>query len=102
MTPTDAYAELVRRSKEIGIVNSCSAVLGWDQQTYMPRKGAGLRGEQMAYLAELAHHKTTDPRFGECLAAVEASPFPAESSEAANVREWRRIYDRATKVPADL
>ena len=41
MTPTDAYAELVRRSKEVGVINSCASVLGWDQQTYMPPKGAG-------------------------------------------------------------
>ena len=39
-TPSDAYAELVRRSKELGVVHSCAAVLGWDQQTYMPKGGA--------------------------------------------------------------
>ena len=42
MTPHDAYAELVRRAKELGVLNSCAAVLGWDQQTYMPAKGAAL------------------------------------------------------------
>ena len=50
MTPTNAYTELTRRSKELGVINSCAAMLGWDQQTYMPAKGAGLRGEQMAFL----------------------------------------------------
>ncbi len=73
MTAVDAYAELVRRSKELGVLNSCVAVLGWDQQTYMPAKGAGLRGEQMAFLASLAHQKFTDPKVGELLASVEAS-----------------------------
>ena len=101
MSTADAYAELVRRSKEVGVINSCAGVLGWDQQTYMPRKGAPLRGEQLAYLAELAHAKATDPRIGECLAAVEGA-FPADAPEFANIREWRRGYDRATKLPADL
>jgi carboxypeptidase Taq len=102
--PAEAYAELVRRSKELGVVNSCAAVLGWDQQTYMPRKGALLRGEQMAFLAGLAHQKATDPKFGELLAAVEGTSLVAveDSTEAANVREWRRGYDRATKLPAEL
>ena len=104
MTPADAYAELVRRSKESGVLNSCAAVLGWDQQTYMPRNGAGLRGEQMALLASLSHQKFTDPKVGELLAAVEGSDLVADpvADAAANVRELRRAYDRATKLPQSL
>ena len=104
MTSADAYAELVRRSKELGVLNSCAAVLGWDQQTYMPTKGAGLRGEQMACLASLAHQKFTDPKVGELLGAVEGSDLVKEpdSDAAANVRELRRAYDRATKIPQSL
>jgi carboxypeptidase Taq len=103
MTPA-AYADIVRRSKELGVLNSCAAVLGWDQQTYMPLKGAGLRGEQMAFLAALSHQKFTDPKVGELLAAVEGSQLvkDADSPEAANVREIRRGYDRATKLPQSL
>lgn len=104
MSPTDAYAELVRRSKEIGVLNSCAAVLSWDQHTYMPTKGASLRGEQMAFLAALAHQKATDPRIGDLLSAVESSDVVkgANSEAAANVREWRRAYNRATKLPPEL
>jgi carboxypeptidase Taq len=67
MTATGAYAELVRRSKELGVLNSCAAVLAWDQQTDMPRNGNALRGEQMAFLATLAHQKFTDPQIGAAL-----------------------------------
>jgi carboxypeptidase Taq len=104
MTPADAYAELVRRSKELGVLNSCAATLAWDQQTYMPANGAGLRGEQMAFLASLAHQKFTDPTVGDLLAAVEGSDLVAdpEADAAANVRELRRGYDRATKIPPAL
>lgn len=104
MTAADAYADLVRRAKELGVLNSCAAVLGWDQQTYMPAKGAALRGDQMAFLAGLAHGKATDPKVGELLAAVEGSELvrDPESDSAANVRELRRGYDRATKLPAAL
>jgi carboxypeptidase Taq len=104
MIPADAYAELIRRSKELGVLNSCAAVLGWDQQTYMPPKGAGLRGEQMALLATLAHQKLTDPKMGELLATVEGSEVVKDpaSDAAANVRELRRVYNRATKIPQSL
>ena len=73
MTPNAAYAELLARSKDLAVLNSCAAVLGWDQQTYMPKRGAGLRGEQMAWLAGDGHKKATDPKIGELLAAVEGT-----------------------------
>ena len=104
MTASEAYTELVRRAKELGVLNSCAAVLGWDHQTYMPPKGGALRGEQMAFLASLAHQKFTDPKVGELLAAVEGSDLvrDPESDAAANARELRRAYDRATKIPQSL
>ncbi len=98
---TDAYAELVRRAREVALLQSCSAVLGWDQQTYMPKAGAAFRGDQLALLASLAHEKATDPKIGELLAAVEGKAAP-DSVEAANVRELRHGYDRATKLPKRL
>jgi carboxypeptidase Taq len=102
--PEAAYAEVIGRAKEATLVSSCSAVLGWDERTYMPRQGSAFRGEQMALLARLAHEMLTSPRIGECLAAIEGSPFvsDAESDAAANVREIRRICDRAVKLPKEL
>jgi carboxypeptidase Taq len=104
MTPTTAYAELLRRSREAAVLSSCGAVLGWDERTYMPRNGSTFRGDQMALLARLAHEMATDPKVGECLSAIEGSSFVADkgSPEAINVREIRRAYDRAVKVPKDL
>ncbi|MCI0704734.1 MAG: carboxypeptidase M32 [Planctomycetia bacterium] len=104
MTAEEAYTELIRRSKELGVLNSCAAVLAWDQQTYMPRNGAALRGEQMAFLAALSHQKFTDPKVGELLGAVEGSELlrDPESDASANMREMRRAYDRATKIPQSL
>ncbi|AWM37696.1 Thermostable carboxypeptidase 1 [Gemmata obscuriglobus] len=104
MTAAESYSELLRRSKALGVLNSCAAALGWDHQTYMPAKGAALRGEQMALLAALSHQKLTDPKNGELLAAVEGTDLVTdpESDAGANVREWRRGYDRATKIPQAL
>lgn len=95
----DAYASLVTHFRELTALQSCSAVLGWDQQTYMPKGGAAYRGEQLALLAKLCHERATDPRVADWLATAEVAP---DSAEAANVREWRHGYDRATKLPARL
>ncbi|GAC1447756.1 MAG: hypothetical protein NVSMB9_30270 [Isosphaeraceae bacterium] len=99
-----AYDELIRRARERALVASCSALLGWDEQTYMPRGGAEHRGEQLALLAGLEHQRATDPKVGELLGEVEGSVVveEADSREAVNVRELRRVYDRQTRLPRTL
>ena len=100
----DAYELLIRQARELAVLSSCSALLHWDEQTYMPRGGSPHRGEQMAYLAGLHHERATDPRFGELLAIVGGSDLVAdpESPPAVNVRELRRNYQRKTRLPRDL
>lgn len=58
----------------------------------------------MALIARLTHEMSTDPKFGECLSVVEDSDMMADSSSAVaiNVREMRRGYDRAVKLPKEL
>lgn len=104
MQPRAAYDELIRRVKEEAVLASCAHVLGWDEETYMPRGGVAHRAEQQALLAGLLHDRATDPRLGELLAAVEGSDLVADpdSAYAVNVRELRRLYDRATRLPRSL
>jgi carboxypeptidase Taq len=94
------YAELIRRWKEAAMLGSCGGVLGWDERTYMPRNGSAHRAEQMALIARLCHEMTTQPKNGELLSAAEAAN-PDEDAKA-NLREIRRAYDRAVKLPPDL
>ena len=102
--PREAYDDLIGRSRELATLASCSAVLGWDEQTYMPTGGSAHRGNQMALLAGLHHERATDPRIGELLAIVEGSALTAQpdSVEAVNVRELRRSYDRRVRLPRAL
>src|ERR1700722_14891969 len=104
MDPQKAYDELVRRSREQSLLGSCSAVLSWDEQTYMPTGGAVHRGGQMALLAWLSHERAIDPRIGELLSILEDSPLAAapESATAVNVRELRRAFNRKVLLPKAL
>lgn len=99
-----AYEELLKTSREQAVLGSCAALLGWDEQTYMPAGGAEHRGEQLALLAALVHDRATDPKVGGLLDEVEGSGLLAdpESPEAANVRELRRVYRRQTRLPRAL
>ena len=104
LTTEEAYAELIRRVKAIAFLNSCGSVLHWDHQTYMPAKGAAHRAEQLALLAGLSHQQFTAPEVGELLSAAEEASARHEprSAVAVNVREIRRAYGRATRMPAAL
>ena len=104
MTPQDAYEWLRQHSRETEHLDSIGHLLGWDQRTQIPPKGHTHRHAQFAMLAKWVHQRETDPRLGEMLATVEGSELVRDplSVEAVNVREWRRDYDRATKIPQDL
>jgi carboxypeptidase Taq len=99
-----AYDELLQRSREARLLESCGSLLGWDERTFMPREGSAHRAEQMALLARLTHEMLTSPRLGELLVEVEGSALvkDSESVPAVNVRELRRTYDRAVKLPKEL
>ncbi len=104
MNPDQAYAELVRLSREKSVLASSLGLLQWDAEICMPRGGVNHRGDQMSLLAGILHERATDPRIGDLLADVEGSSLvtDAESVEAVNVREMRRDYDRETRLPRRL
>lgn len=100
----ERYSELTRMLRETAVLSACSSALGWDEQTYMPSGGAQFRSEQLGLLAGMAHERATAPRLGELLSELEASGDlgDPDGDVAVNVREARRSYDRATKLPRRL
>lgn len=102
MANDKAYDQLYQCMREVALLGSCAGVLGWDERTYMPRAGSAHRGDQLALLAGMMHDRVTDARVGELLAEVEQSKLDPLSAEGVNVREWRRSYDRATRLPKAL
>jgi len=104
MTPEQAYGWLKAHSIETSYIVSAAEVLAWDQRTMIPTKGAQHRAEQIAVLAKLLHERATDKRIGDYLAIVEGSDSLADplAPEAVNVREWRRSYDKSTRIPTQL
>jgi carboxypeptidase Taq len=97
------YDELLNRMREAAKLASVAHLLGWDQETMMPPKAAGCRAEELELIAELAHRKSIDPRIGELLEACEQDKgLGADTTAAANLREIRRDYDRARRLPPEL
>ncbi len=104
MKPDQAYEKLSEHGRQLAYLTSAGSILDWDQRTQIPPKGHPYRAEQLAAIAGMLHRMITDPMVGECLAALEGSALVEnpESLEAVNVREWRRYYDRAVKIPEQL
>ena len=101
MTPA-AYQQLCERSREVYLLRSIAGVLSWDLETYLPSKAVPYRAKQLSYLEAKAHALFTESCVGNWLEECEQLNFDQNSEEAANIREWRRSYDRATKIPVSL
>lgn len=99
------YDQLRALRREAATLGSVARLLGWDQETYMPKLAAGHRAEQQGMLAAIVHERRTSKRLGDLIAQCESDRTltgdPA-SPTAANIREIRRDYDLATKLPASL
>jgi carboxypeptidase Taq len=98
------YELLIAELQEIGMLSSVASVLGWDERTQLPPKGTEHRARQSTLLAKMIHERFTAPRVGEWLNVIELSALVSDpfSDEAVNIRETRRSYDRAVKLPTSL
>ena len=59
---TPAYDALCAHLRSVGHLGSISALVSWDQETYMPPAGAAMRAEQSSLLASVIHERLTDTR----------------------------------------
>jgi carboxypeptidase Taq len=101
---SDRLDDLRRLAAEICDLERASALLSWDEETYMPPAGADARAEQRATLERLAHERLVSAdlaRALEELAPLEAELDP-ESDEASLIRVLRRDHEKASRVPPAL
>ena len=96
-------AELRQRLLEISDLRAASALLSWDQATYMPSRGATARARQGAIVSRMAHEKLAIPELGKLLEELEpyAANLPYEFNEASLVRVAKHDFEKTIKVPSD-
>ncbi|MHC4823047.1 MAG: carboxypeptidase M32 [Planctomycetota bacterium] len=98
MTPEQRFLELWGILEDLSFG---SAILQWDQETYMPPAGAEARGKILATLAEIQHGKMVASEMRDAIEAASEAAEPGSELEA-QVREARRLVDREVKIPAAL
>ena len=88
--------------REVAVIHSAAAAIGWDQETYLPPAAESYRAQQLAWLSSRAHELATSDAWKKNLEAAEASDAGKDWKLTANLRELRREFDRATKLPVEL
>jgi carboxypeptidase Taq len=86
------------------VLASVEAVLGWDEQTMMPRAGAGHRADQAAELAAIVHAHRTDPAQGDRLGELATGPLATGGSvqEQAAIRLLQKDFEKQARLPRRL
>jgi carboxypeptidase Taq len=87
--------------REVRDLELAANVLGWDQETMMPPRGAAARGRLLATLAGTRHTLLIGGALRDALADFEAAAAP-DSVDADQARVARREVERAVRVPAAL
>ena len=93
--------QLKARLADVHNLAMAEAVLGWDQETYMPPGGVSARAETRATLAKLSHQLLVSDETAQLLENAERDGGNGED-DAAILRIARREFSRATKTPAEL
>lgn len=97
---SSGYEAFHRAIREIGQLGSIESLLDWDSETMMPTGGLAARADQISLIASLAHERRTSPKLGEMLDELQGRVDDPVGQT--NVREVRRAYVRATKLPPEL
>ena len=95
------WENFAARMAEVRDLGNAVALLSWDQETHMPKKGMTARAEQLATLQGLHHERIVDTAVGDLIAKLESNGSLSELQSCA-LREFKFDRDRATKVPVDL
>ena len=96
MKTEELYDEYKTKMQKIADVKYASAVLQWDQETYLPPKGNEFRGRQIATLTEIAHQQFTDEKIGALLNEL-MSKDDLSDKEKRNVQLSLEDFNKANK-----
>jgi carboxypeptidase Taq len=101
MNSKELYNLYKTKMQKIADVKYASAVLQWDQETYLPPKGKDIRGRQLATLTEMAHQQFTDDSTGALLNELVAKTGLSEK-ELKNVQLSLEDYTKSKKLSSDF
>ncbi|HEY4832266.1 MAG TPA: carboxypeptidase M32 [Waddliaceae bacterium] len=102
---SNGYQTLHSLSRHSRILQGIQSLLEWDQETYMPSEGSGIRAEQLKALAGLIHKEKTSKKFASTLNKlinIKTGKILRKDllkPQEAALRAWKRDYRREVALP---
>ena len=96
------YLEYVQKMQQIADVNYAAAVLNWDQEIYLPEKGAATRSRQLATLSGISHELSVAPDLGVLLESLAANSDTLSEVENKNIAHTLKDYHRNKKYTTEF
>ena len=97
----ELYDSYKKHFQEIADIKYASAVLQWDQETYLPKNGNDTRGRQIATLSEFAHVKFTSDQTGNLLSEL-MMRNDLSINQKRNIELSLEDYNKNKKLPASF
>src|SRR6185312_5606809 len=95
------YEEYKSRLAKIADIGYSIALQGWDQETYMPEKGADFRAQQTATLSGMDHEMSVDKGLGELLKKL-SKKKDLTAKQKRNIEESLKDYKESKKYTTEF
>ncbi len=95
------YSDYQGMMRRIADIQYASAVLNWDQETYMPPKGATFRAQQLSTLAGIGHEMATSKELGDLLNVLSVDASLSEK-EKRNIKQSLKNYNDNKKYTTEF
>jgi carboxypeptidase Taq len=95
---------IYKEQKELSTFGGIAALLGWDQMTYMPAKGAMERSEQSSLISRISHEKITSEKLWKHLQKLKDPNIfeNLQEKDKAIVDRLEKDIEKARKIPKEF
>ncbi len=101
MNTQELYEQYKTRMQRIADIRNANALLQWDQETYLPPKGASFRGQQISTLSEISHRLFSEDELGTLLQELlQKDDLP--SAQKRNIEKTFEDYTKNKKYTSEF
>lgn len=97
----NTYLDYRNHCSKIADVEFAISVLNWDQEVFMPEKGAQQRAQQISTLSGIAHELSTDKSYGKLLLNLK-NDSTLNKTEQLNINESLKNFERNNKYSTEF